>query len=95
MTRIALAAAATLIALAAALPAQASYGGTPNGRGLNGLELNGLELNGRNMQGRSMQGRSMQGRSTQGRNMQGVSYNGAQSHEVTGGVSLLAIELAQ
>jgi len=90
MTRIALTAAATLIALAAAMPAQAGYGGIPNGRGLNGLELNGVELNGRNMQGRSMQGRS-----TQGRNMQGTHLNGVDSHEATGGVTLLTIELAR
>ena len=90
MTRIALTAAAALIALAAAMPAQAGGIWYPNG-----VSPNGLELNGRNMQGRSMQGRNMQGINLQGRNMQGVTLNGAQGAEVTGGVSLLAIELAR
>jgi len=85
MTRITIAATAALIALAAAMPAQAGGGFIPNGRGLNGLELNGTELNARATQGRNMQGRNMQGR-----NMQGV-----ESHEATGGVTLLAVELAQ
>jgi len=81
MTRIALTAAAALIALAAAMPAQAvGPWFSQNGVEMNGLALNGIGLNGRNMQGR---------------NMQGVSLNGAQGHEATGGVSLLSIELAR
>ena len=96
MIRTTLIAAAALIALVAAMPAQAVAPWlSHNGVEMNGLQLNGLELNGRNMQGRSMQGRSMQGRSMQGRSMQGVQPNGVLGHEATGGVTLLAIELAQ
>lgn len=80
MIRLTIATAAALIALAAAMPVQAGGGWVPNGIGLNGLELNG-----RNAQGRSMQGRSMQG----------IGLNGVGGHEITGGVTLLAIELAQ
>jgi len=89
MTRIALTAAATLIALAAAMPAQAVGPWTA----YNGTATNGLELNGLNMQGRSMQGRSMQGRSWQGRSMQGVFINGVDGQDATGGVTLVTIEL--
>ncbi len=91
MIRLTLAIVATAFAIAVVSPAQAIVPRMPqNGVSLNGLELNGLELNGRNMQGRSMQGRVLQGR-----NMQGVAYNGVESHEITGGTTLLAIELAQ
>jgi len=90
MTRVTLTAVAALIVLAAAMPAQAGGGFVPNGR-----SLNGLELNGRNLQGINLQGRSSQGINLQGRNLQGIGYNGVQSQEITGGVSLLTIELAQ
>lgn len=81
MIRLTLAAATTLIALATAMPAQAIGPWlVQNGISLNGLELNGLALNGRNMQGRTWQG---------------ISRNGVESHEATGGVTLLAVELAQ
>lgn len=90
MIRFAIAATAALIALAAAMPAQAGGGFIPNGRGLNGLALNGAELNARATQGRATQGINPQGRTTQG-----IKQNGVDSHEATGGVSLLTIELAR
>jgi hypothetical protein len=78
MTRIALTAAATLIALAAAMPAQAlGPFAAANGISLNGLTYNGVQLN---------------GRATQGINPNGSKLNGADM-ATTGGVSLLAIEL--
>lgn len=46
MTRLTLAAAATLIALAAAMPAQAGGVWYPNTAQLNGLSLNGVQPNG-------------------------------------------------